>query len=190
MVRIGYNLPRTACLAVALVVIGAAAASAGDHPPFAARNGLDLAQDAAQVWAEDAKLVYLENDAEVTVDGRATRWGYLFYSERLGKARGYSVRDSKILEAADLGFDFEAYPLPAIWIDSQVAFDVAEEKAGQEYCSENGGSLTSMLLVRGIFHHSKPDMTTWVVVYTSESAPTLVVLVDADEGKVVRTWKG
>ena len=53
-------------------------ARAGDHPPFSARSGLDLARDAARRWAPDARLVYLENDEPVAEDGTAVRWGYLF----------------------------------------------------------------------------------------------------------------
>jgi hypothetical protein len=47
-----------------------------------------------------------------------------------------------------------------------------------------------MLLIRGAFHEKNPDRSTWTVVYTSDTEPNLLVVVDAEEGKVVRQWKG
>jgi hypothetical protein len=151
---------------------------------------VDLAGDAARTWAADARLVYVESDEDVDAAGTAVRWGYLFYSERRGKARGYSVRDGRIYEAADLGFDFDAPPLSGQWIDSAAALAAAEKKAGRAFRTEHGGRLNSMLLIRGAFHDDKPDATTWTLVYVSDTEPALFVVVDAAEGKVVRTWRG
>ena len=177
-------------LSMALLVCLAAPSLAGDPVPFTARVGLELAQDAATSWAPDAQLIYLENDEEVAEDGTAVRWGYLFYSESKERARGYSIRDGKILEASDLGFDFAAPPLPDEWIDSAKALAAAERKVGARYRLEHGGRLATMLLIRGAFHDKKPDATTWAFLYTSDTEPALVVVVDANKGKVVRTWRG
>lgn len=165
-------------------------AAADDPSPFSARAGLEVARDAAASWAPDAQLVYLENDEIVGPDGTAARWGYLFYSPSKAKARGYSVRDGKILEAADLGFDFESPPLTEEWIDSHAARVAAEEKAGQKYCRDFNGHLAAMLLIRGAFHEKKPDATTWALVYESDTQPALLVIVDASNGDVVRTLRG
>jgi len=177
-------------VAASILTCASVPASAGDPVPFSARAGLDVAQDAARSWASDARLVYLENDEIVGSTGEAARWGYLFYSARRGTTRGYSVRDGKILEAADLGFDFEAPPLAGEWIDSHAALVAAEKEAGQVYRTEHAGQLASMLLIRGAFDGEKPDATTWAMVYTSQTAPTLFVVVDASNGKVTRTWRG
>jgi hypothetical protein len=163
---------------------------AGDPVPFSARAGLDIARDAAHSWAPDAELVYLENDELVRPDGTAERWGYLFYSPLKAKARSYSVRDGKVLEAADLSFDFEPAPLSDQWIDSHAARTAAESKAGQEYCRLYNGHLATMLLIRGAFHEKKPDATTWALVYQSDAQPDLLVIVDAANGDVVRTLRG
>ncbi len=165
-------------------------AGAGDHVPFAARAGLDLATEAAGIWAEDADLVYVENDEAVASNGTAVRWGYLFFSESRGRARGYTIRDGEILEAADLDFELDAPPLDADWVDSGVALAAAEEKAGRAYRTEHGGRLESMLLIRGAFHDGDPDASTWALVYTADGEPALTIVVDAHEGKVVRKWKG
>jgi hypothetical protein len=165
-------------------------AAADDNMPFTARDGMDLATDAARTWAHDARLIYLENDENVATDGTAVRWGYLFHSESKGESRGYSVRDGKILEAADLDFDFEAPPLPDEWIDSERALAVAEEKAGAKYRTEHAGRVSTMLLIRGAFNDKTPNASTGALLYTSDTEPALVVVVDAGRGDVVRTWRG
>lgn len=182
-------------LGAATVVLASLASSPGTHAEdrvamFSARSGLDAATDAAHSWATDAQLVYLENDEIVGPDGSAARWGYLFYSQSRGKARGYSIRDGKLDEATDLGFDFDAPPVSDDWIDSGNALAVAEAKGGARFCVEAGGRLATMLLVRGAFHEQTPNATTWAVVYESPTAPSLFVVVDAKKGEVVRMWRG
>jgi hypothetical protein len=176
---------------IVLALLACAFPAGADEPTrFSARAGVEVARDAAQSWAPDAQLVYLENDEIVGPDGTAIRWGYLFYSPLKAKARSYSVRDGKILEAADLGFDFEAPPLAEEWIDSHAARVAAEQKAGEKYCREYNGHLAAMLLIRGAFHEKKPDATTWALVYESDSQPALFVIVDASNGDIVRTLRG
>ncbi len=194
-----HREPRTSPPIRALAVIVAffsltwcGATRAGDNPspPFSARTGLDVAVNAAHSWATDAQLVYVENDEVVGPDGNAGRWGYLFYSENRGRARGYSIRDGKLDEAADLDFELDAPPVSNTWVDSNVALMAAEQKAGTKYCIENNGRLATMLLIRGAFHEQTPNATTWAVVYTSPAAPALFVVVDATRGDVVRMWRG
>lgn len=178
---------------VALICVtwcGATKAGGNPAPPFSARAGLDIATNAAHSWAGDARLVYLENDEAVGPDGSADRWGYLFYSEHRGRARGYSVRDGELDEASDLDFELDAPPVSDEWIDSGAALAAAEKKAGSRYCIDNGGRLATMLLIRGAFHEQTPNATTWAIVYTSPTAPTLFVVVDAAKGDVVRMWRG
>ena len=168
----------------------ASAAGARDHVPFAARSGVDGSAAAAQIWAPDAFLVYVENDEDVDARGAAPRWGYLYYSPSLRKARVYSLRDGALAVAEDLDMKFEAPPLATGWIDSDAALRAAEERAGRAFCREHGGRLSMMLLSRGTFEADDPDATTWTVIYTSPHAASLFVLVDAAHGTVRRTWRG
>lgn len=181
---------REAVLALVLAASGFTAAWAGGHPAFAARTGVDLATSAAQRWAADARLVYIENDEELLPDGQAARWGYLFHSESLDRSRGYSVRDGRILVAEDLEMRFEAPPLQSPWIDSAEALAIAEEGGGSAFRNRHQGAARTMLLMRGAFQDADPDPATWTVVYTAPGAPALFVMVDALEGKVRRTWRG
>ena len=169
------RLVRTAVPALlgALLLVAAAAgdAAAGHHVPFAARAGLAAAESAAQVWASDATLVYVENDEDVNEAGLTPRWAYLFYSESRQKSRGYSIRDNRIVVAADLDMKFEAPPVSPRWIDSEAALQAADAHGGRAYCRDHAGRASSLLLARGPFQQGEPDATTWTIVYTSPCAP-------------------
>jgi hypothetical protein len=187
----GAGVLRAAIIAV-LAAAGLIAPSeaATRRQPVAAHSGLVFAEAAAQVWAPDAALVYVENDEDVVAPGIATRWGYLFYSAGLGKARGYSVRDGRIVVAEDLAMTFAAPPVAVRWVDSEAALAAADGHGGREYCRAHAGQVGTMLLARGTFQQDSPDLTTWTIVYTSPSAPSLFIVVDAVQGKVCRTWRG
>jgi hypothetical protein len=184
---------RTPIALLSLCLLALPAATGAGEPeatPVSARVGLDLVVAAARAWEGDAFLVYVENDEAIDAGGRSPRWGYLFYSPARDEARAYSVRNGEIVVAMDLDFRFQAPPVPATWIDSDAALAAADGKAGREYRDEFGGAPSTILLMRGAFQDQDPDMTTWTIIYTSEGAPSLFVMVDARTGKVKRTWNG
>lgn len=174
----------TACLLVALP------AHAADHVPIEARAGVADAAAGAAIWASDAFLVYVENDEALEPSGATPRWGYLYYSPSLQKARAYSVRDGKILVAEDLEMTFTAPPVTTGWLDSGAALQLADAEAGTAFCRDHAGQVSTMLLTRGAFQDGDPDQTTWTIIYTAPDAPSLFVVVDATAGKVRRTWRG
>jgi hypothetical protein len=159
-------------------------------PPFAAREGLELASAAAQAWSGDAQLVYVENDEALDDGGRSPRWGYLFHSASLDRARVWSVRAGRLVVASDLAMRFDAPPVAAGWWDSGAAVAAAESGGGAEYRKAHGGRLVTMLLVRGALSEGEPDATTWTFVYSAAGAPSLFVVVEATTGRVQRTWRG
>lgn len=165
-------------------------AAADDWTAAPARSGLDLAQDAASTWSEGSYLVYVENDEDVDATGNSGRWGYLFYSPSLDAWRAYSLGNGKIVSAGELEFGLEAPPVQLGWIDSDRALAAAEDSEGREYREKFAGHLRTMLLIRGAFHEDEPDKSTWTLIYDSPSAPSLFVVVDAENGDVVRKWKG
>jgi hypothetical protein len=183
------------CAALALVLALALAsptpsvARGHDEAPFPARAGLALATAAATAWAPDAYLVYVENDEPLGADGVAPRWGYLFHSPSLDRSRAWSLAGGKIVTAENLAMAFAAPPVAGGWIDSDTARR-AGEAAAQAFCHDQGGRLTTMLLLRGAFDDADPDATTWTLVFTAPKAPSLFVMVDAADGKVRRTWRG
>jgi len=180
---------RAFCL-IAGILFLSGTALAGKHTPYSARGGIHLVEKAAKSWESDAYLIYVENDEDVDSLGTAVRWGYLYFSPSRDKVRAYSVRDGEIVVARGLGFQFEAPPIPTEWIDSNEALAVAERKAGAKYREQQDGALKNIVLMRGAFHEKDPDVTTWTIIYTSSSAPSLFVMVDAQTGKVKRKWSG
>jgi hypothetical protein len=174
-------------LALVLALSGAAHA---EDVTVTARAGLEQAFDAARTWSQDAFLIYVENDEPLAALGNATRWGYLFHSPSRGVSRGYSIQNGEIEAAQDLGFAFDSPPLPGTWVDSTDAFEAAESEAGREYRERTGGQAASIFLVGGLLHPKNPEAATWAVFYTSATEPSLWVVVDADTGDVVRTWRG
>jgi hypothetical protein len=179
-----------AILLLALTTAPASPARADAPPAFTAKGGLEQATDAAHTWAEDSFLIYLENDEPVGAAGEAQRWGYLFHSPSRGTSRAYSIQDGKIRVASDLGFEFSSPPLPAVWVDSRAAHSAAEDDGGRDYREKTGGQIQSMFLVGGLLHPKDPEAPTWAVFYASPNEPGLWIVVDAQTGPVVRTWRG
>jgi hypothetical protein len=186
----GVRALRAAAAGLLALALLAPPAPAGDSVPVHARAGLELARDAAVIWSPDAFLIYLENDESLDSHGASLRWGYLFYSPALKKARVYSVREGRIVVAEDLVMKFEAPPVAGQWIDSAAAFRVAADGPARSFCFEHDGRLQTMLLMRGAIQEEQPDRTTWMLVYTAPNIPALFVVLDASDGKVLRTWRG
>jgi len=181
------GLASSLALVVGLLVASDAIA---EPPAIGARDGLELVSAAARAWSADAALVYVENDEELVPPGRSQRWGYLFFSPSLGRSRAWSVRDRRISQAENLDMKFEAPPLAPHWLDSEAAVAAAEKAGGEKFRTEHHGRLVSMLLMRGAFSEGDPDATTWTLIYGAPGEPSLFVVVDAESGKVQRTWRG
>jgi hypothetical protein len=179
-----------AAFGAAVLAACAPGAARADETPVPARSALDRAFDAARTWAPDAFLVYLENDEPLDAAGGAARWGYLFHSPTRAATRGYSVQGDDIRVAADLAFAFDPPPLPGTWVDSGVAFAAAENDGGREYREKTGGHVASLFLIGGLFHPKNPEAATWAIVYSAADEPSLWVVVDAESGNVIRTWRG
>jgi len=180
---------RPGAAALALLLL-APPSIAGGRDPVPARAGFDLARAAAAMWSQDAFLIYVENDEPVDSHGASERWGYLFYSPDRGKARVYSVRGGRIVLAEDLAMKFEAPPIAGEWIDSAAAFRAADEGPARQFVFENDARLDTMLLLRGAIQEDQPDRTTWMLVYSAPHHPALFVILDATDGRVLRTWRG
>lgn len=166
-------------LAAGLWLLGATPAGAAET----ARTWLGVALHAADTWADDAQLVWVENDASMDANGRADAWGFLFYAPSLHAMRSYSVRDGILVQAQDQPLSVVAPPIEA-WIDSDVATRQAWRRAidtwGEDVRLEN------LLLVRGVF----APHDAWVAVFARGEGPRLFVVCDAKSGDVLRAWRG
>ncbi len=152
-------------------------------PKVTARSGLGLAEQAADAWADDARLVWVENDAPVDDTGRAGAWGYLFWSPAKGSMRSWSVRDGKLDVAEDHSVTAPARGLDS-WVDSDAIVAGARSRALDAY--ESGCTLDSLLLVHGVFDKG----AAWVAVFSTPDGPSIYVVCDAASGRILRDWRG
>jgi hypothetical protein len=162
------------------IVLAGAAARA---EPVTARAGMTLATAAADAWADDARLVWVENDAPVDSVGRADGWGYLWYSREKHAMRSWSVRDARIVAAVDHTVSAEAPALDAGWKDSA---DIAARAWSERGDAAVTATLQSLVLVRGVFAPG----AAWVAVFDDGPGPRLHVLLDAANGDLLKRWRG
>ena len=148
-----------------------------------ARGWLPVALHAADAWADDARLVWVENDAPVDASGRAEAWGYLFYSALHHAMRSYSVRDGALATAKDQAVSVAAPGLDT-WLDSGAVLGAAFRRAAEDLGPEH--RLENLLLVRGVFARE----AAWVAVFVRAEGPRLFVVCDAQSGHVLRAWRG
>lgn len=181
-----WSLLRRGFPFLAIAWIAAPPARAG-APPFGAHDGLDLARAAATSWSPDAALVYLENDEPLT-DGLSPRWSYLFFSPTRDQARGWSVKNGRIVESANLDFRFESLPIGGGWVDGVAALRAAEE--AEAFRKLAGAEVRHLLLVRNGLADEQPETATWLVVCSAPDAPDLFVVVDAGTARVLKSWRG
>ena len=160
-------------------------ARAADAVVQTARDGLPLAQAAADAWADDARLVWVENDAALDAEGRAAAWGYLYFSPEKHALRSYAVRDHALTAAQDHAVATEAPAVDAGWEDSVEAARAAWKDAVPEL-GAGQATLESLLLVRGVFAPG----SAWVAIFAGSQGPRLYLVLDALEGQVLKRWRG
>jgi hypothetical protein len=155
-----------------------------------ARQALPAAEAAASAWMRDARLIYLENDSPLDAGGAAAAWGFLFHSELADSWRNVAVRDGQVAHEGPLPFPFAGPELPAAWIDSNRAVEIAEDSGGREYRQRTGAALEHAVLGRGIFTGwSGPP--TWTVVYRSPGeSGELAIVVNAADGSLLSRFEG
>lgn len=172
---------RGATVATTLVLWAAAPASAAT-----ARTGMALAASAADAWADDARLVWIENDTPVDASGQADAWGYLYYSPTLHAMRSWSVRGSEIVHAEDQAVIAAAPTVDPDWEDSSTVVSAAWREVGSERAASGTAHLASLVLARGIFTVE----TAWVAVFDTGAGPRDFLVFDAHGGSLLKRWRG
>jgi hypothetical protein len=167
-------------LGVLLIATTLAAADRGQT----ARHALGLAELAADTWVEDARLVWIENNAPLDSQGRSKAWAFLFYSEALGAMRSWAVQEGKLQAPEDHSVRAEAPGLEPGWLDSTEIMEAVRKHAGSEDASTS--QLVSLVLARGVFD-AQP---TWVAVFDRGAGPRLHLVLRAANGDLIRRWRG
>lgn len=160
---------------VALVLAGILATTAANAADTTARAGLAQADAAAQKWQKDAVLVNLST-LQANPDGKAAKWGYMYYSSKGNKGYTVDVKDGTVVEAQEVNPHIKD-PVYKEFADSDKA--MAEAK-------KNGltlkGRAAMSLLVMG--QATKNPCTCWSVVGGFEKGDVSVLL----DGKTGTFW--
>ena len=153
-----------------------------------AREKLDEAKAMAVNLASDAKLIFINTDSDVTLDGKAGQWMYFFKSE--SKNRLYEIdyddgnisRQQPLHSWEDFQVRFQFQPLPQNWIDSDKAIDVAEANGGSDFRAARGNRYAIKMRLLPPFAMIYP-VAVWDISYRSDDN-YFDIQVDALTGEV------
>jgi len=181
------------CAAHLLVLALPIIASAQDESVVTAREHYQQVLSAAQGYTADAALIVVANGADVIGSGQAHNWRYYFRSTSRNEILLYvyeqddeSVRRVN-LNSGDpppLDLHVDMTPIPATWVDSDVALAEADANGGNDYrASANNNYHVEMVLLppadggrNALFHDAA-----WLVIYTGEPGDRQIP-VDATTG--------
>jgi hypothetical protein len=153
-----------------------AAASVATHAadPTTARAALQEATHVARTWQPDAVLTGVSG-LQATPDGKARKWGYMFYSP--GTNKGYSVdfAGMKLVDQMEVRPHMRDAVAPQ-FVDSDKAFAVARENG----VDTKGKPYIVSLLVMG--QATKAPASVWTV-GGGFTPGAVAVMVDARTGK-------
>jgi hypothetical protein len=173
------------CCAAMLITMALTDVVVPDAAAATARAGMQLAAAAADAWADDARLVWIENDTPIDPQGDAAAWGYLYYSASLHAMRSWSIKAGEIVHAEDQAVIAAAPPIAIEWQDSDAMAGVAWRELGSEI-QASGAALENLVLARGVF----AEETAWVAVFAVGDAPRHFLLFDAKSGGFIKRWRG
>jgi hypothetical protein len=115
-----------------------------------ARFSLSLAEQAALAWAQDAQLVFLGTHlGSLTPSGEAEMWLYAYHSASRDSLRAFIFYAGMPVWQGEAPPLFYTGPLPANWVDSDVAAFVAESNGGSAYRATQSDVWVDAGLVRG-----------------------------------------
>jgi hypothetical protein len=155
-----------------------------------ARDYFEAANEEATDWHPNASLLYLVGTGDsMHDDGKALLWTYIFQSP---------ADDSLLMVLISLGFPVlseELYdtipllePLPAEWIDSDQAIEVAEANGGSDWRATYDNDILVATAGRGFYWKDIPRPV-WVLAYTDTLtyANSIRIFVDAVTGEYLDT---
>ena len=149
----------------------------------------------ARLWAADAKPIQLQSSpsSESTgQDGKSTYWRAVFGSASRGKSEPFSWSGSPDSHGVDHGVEdtfnpnnrsTETWDLAFLKVDTDKAFEVAQEHGGKELLTKE----PKMQIMYFLGWNAGASQLAWFVIYGgSTSNARLTVLVDASSGHFLR----
>ncbi|MBC7188390.1 MAG: T9SS type A sorting domain-containing protein [Calditrichaeota bacterium] len=150
-----------------------------------ARFCVPLAEQAALAWAQDAQLVFLGTHlTSLSPSGQAEMWFYAYHSPSRDSLRGFFFYAGMLVLEGEIPPLLSPVPLPASWVDSDVAALVAETNGGSTYRATQSDVWVTAILGTGSYP-SDPNLPVWYVQYLSSTAEEMTVFVDARTGNLV-----
>jgi hypothetical protein len=156
----------------ALLAAASVAAHAAD--PTTARSALQEATSVAQKWQPDAVLTGVSG-LQATPDGKARKWGYMFYSPGTNKAFSVDFAGTKRVDQMEVRPHMRD-AVAAQFVDSDKAFAVARENG----VDTKGKPYILSLLVMG--QPTRSPAAVWTV-GGGFTPGAVAVVVDARTGK-------
>ncbi|NJD63244.1 MAG: hypothetical protein FIA93_11080 [Deltaproteobacteria bacterium] len=98
MIRHPVARPRIAVAVALAALLAASAATAADTT---AKAGFASAATAAQQWQKDAVLVNVST-LQADADGKAAKWGYMYYSPKSKRGYTVDVKGGKVVETLEV----------------------------------------------------------------------------------------
>lgn len=163
--------------------------------PVTGRHALQQMFVAARTWAQDlqiASMTSMHFSQVPTAPGKAGGWQVIFVSPGQQQSRTYTWAGAEISMSIHKGITDErpnpwsggkTFPIDAVKIDSDEAYQTALKKAGK-YAEEHPGMVITYQLQLG---QQVPDATWRVIWGENTSTSSESVLVDASTGEYMGT---
>jgi hypothetical protein len=149
----------------------------------------------ARFWAPDAKPITLQSSpsSESTgQDGKSAYWRAVFGSASRGKSEPFSWSGTPDSKGVDHGAEdtfnpnnrsTEAWDLAFLKVDTDKAFEVAQEHGGKQLLEKD----PKMQIMYFLGWNAQSNELSWFVIYGgSTSNAKLTIIVDASSGRYVR----
>jgi hypothetical protein len=154
--------------------------------PTPARDNLFTADVAAAVWASDAVLVAVGNATDLSAEGLALAWGFLYYSASKDSVLSMFLVSNIVThqEADSTHIAVSLDELPSGWMDSHLVTPVAEA-ASDGFRSQHIDAAVFAQVSYGL-RPGQPFLAVWRFIYQSLLDQVwLTIYIDALTGEIV-----
>lgn len=147
-----------------------------------ARDLLSDVNRLAQELVSDAQLIQV-NGNEVNLEGEALGWAYIYKSENQQKLFTLNVHGCLIgKHPENFGAQFDYFPLPESWMDSDEVVQKAEDQGGKEFRNTHSNWRIGLRLLNERMEGTECGVAIWYVDYDSNSGHIQVQITEGGNG--------